>query len=257
LAFADRYAYLADPDVVPVPLAGLLDPAYIAERQALLDPARAISPVTAGEPWRFEPTSTGAPLAAGRPGPNQSNTTHLCAADSDGMAVSLTSTLMSSFGCGIVVPGTGVLLNNGMCWFDPEPGRPNSVAPSRRPLTNQTPAIVIDHGNARLAVGASGGRRILDAVAQVIIAHIDYDLGPQAAISAPRIDNSEPQLIADDRLGEATITALVAMGHEVVAMHVADHYNPFASPTAIHVDPATKQLRGGADQFYPAVPVGV
>jgi gamma-glutamyltranspeptidase/glutathione hydrolase len=138
LAFADRYAYLADPAAVPVPFAGLLDPAYIAERRALIDPRRALAEAAAGDPWRYEPG--GRPSAALGPGvapPHASNTTHLCAADGDGLAVSLTSTLMSGFGCGVVVSRTGVLLNNGMCWFDPGPAG-NSVAPNRRPLTNQT-----------------------------------------------------------------------------------------------------------------------
>ena len=156
LAFADRFTYLADPEVVPAPFAGLLAPDYIAERRALIDPARAIADHRAGDPWRYEPSGRPAALAvASVRRPHASNTTHLCAADSSGLAISLTSTLMSSFGSAVIVPGTGVLLNNGMSWFDPEPGRPHSLAPSRRPLTNQTPAIVLD-----AAGRAAGGRRL-------------------------------------------------------------------------------------------------
>lgn len=257
LAFADRYAYLADPAAVPVPYAGLLDPGYLAERRALIDPGRALAAPAPGDPWRYEPGGRPAALALGIAPPHASNTTHLCAADGEGLAVSLTSTLMSLFGCGVVVPGTGVLLNNGMCWFDPEPGRPNSIAPNRRPLTNQTPAIVLDAAGARLAVGASGGRRILDAVAQLIIKHVDYGLGPQAAISSPRLDCSEPEMLIDERVGPATIAGLAALGHALRPIRVDFHYNPFASPTAIQLDRAAGRLRGGADQFYPALAVGV
>lgn len=258
LAFADRFTYLADPAVVPVPLAGLVDPGYIAAQRARIDPRRALATIAPGDPWRWEPGGRpAAALAAGIAPPHLSNTTHLCAADSDGLAVSLTSTLMSSFGSGVVVPGTGVLLNNGMCWFDPEPGRPNSIAPNRRPLTNQTPTVVVGDGGARLAVGASGGRRILDAVAQIIIGYVDHGLGPQAAISSPRMDNSEPRTLIDDRVGADTIAALAAMGHEITGVTVDSHYNHFASPTAVAVDPATDKLRGGADPFYPALAVGI
>jgi gamma-glutamyltranspeptidase/glutathione hydrolase len=150
-----------------------------------------------------------------------------------------------------------VLVNNGMSWFDPEPGRPNSVAPNRRPLTNQTPAIVLDRGAARLAVGASGGRRILDAVAQLILKHVDYGLGPQAAISSPRLDCSEPRMIIDDRVGAETLAGLVALGHDPRSIAVESHFNPFASPTAIQFDRAAGRLLGATDQFYPALAVGV
>ena len=129
LAFADRFAHLADPEVVPTPFAGIVADDYIAARRALIDPARAGGTYAAGDPWAHEPGGKpGALATAGAPGPARSNTTHLCAADRDGLAVSLTSTLMSSFGSAVTIPGTGIVLNNGMSWFDPEPGRASSSA---------------------------------------------------------------------------------------------------------------------------------
>lgn len=259
LAFADRFAHLADPEVVPTPLAGLLAEAYIAERRALIDPARALSQVAPGDPWAHEPGGRPAAALARGSGTSglSSNTTHLCAADRDGLAVSLTSTLGSSFGCAVTIPGTGVTLNNVLGWFDPEPGRPASIGPSRRPLTNQTPAIVVDAQGARLAAGASGGRRILDCVAQLIVKTVDYGLGPQAAIGGPRLDCSEGPLTIDARVGPAALAGLAALGHEVVAVEPDFFNNPFASPDAILFDRASGCLRGGADQLYPAVAIGV
>ncbi|CAA9551803.1 MAG: Gamma-glutamyltranspeptidase @ Glutathione hydrolase [uncultured Thermomicrobiales bacterium] len=257
LAFADRFAHLADSEVVPVPFAGLLTDEYIAARRALIDPARAATSRAAGDPWRYEPGGRpGALPPPSAPGPARSNTTHLCAADRDGLAVSLTSTLMSSFGSAVTIPGTGILLNNGMSWFDPEPGRAASLGPSRRPLTNQTPAIVLDGGKPRLVVGASGGRRILDAVAQIIIGHLDFGRSPQGAIGGARMDCSEGRLLIDDRVGQEQIDALIARGHTVKPIHNDFFGGGFASPTAIGYDPDGR-LRGGADPFYPAIAIGV
>ncbi len=259
LAFADRFAHLADPEVVPTPFAGLLTDGYIAARRAAIDPRRAHGTPTAGDPWPYEPggrPSTTPPTSG--PGPAHSDTTHLCAADRDGLAVSLTSTLMSSFGSAVTVPSTGILLNNGMSWFDPEPGRAASLGPNRRPLTNQTPAIVLDEAGPQLVVGASGGRRILDAVAQLIIKVVDFGQGPQAAINAPRVDCSEPgRLLIDDRVGQATLDALAALGHEIRPIQDDFFVGAFASPTAIGYDRPSGTLRGGADQLSPALAVGV
>jgi gamma-glutamyltranspeptidase/glutathione hydrolase len=257
LAFTDRFAYLADPEVVPAPFAGLLTEAYIAERRALIDPDRALATLAPGDPWRYEPGGRPADVTtSGGTAPHLSNTTHLCAADGGGLAVSLTSTLQASFGSGVVVPGTGILLNDGMSWFDPEPGRAASVGPNRRPLTNQTPAIVVDGQGARLVVGASGGRKILDAVAQLIIKVVDYGLGAQAAISSPRMDCSEQRLVIDDRVGQEVLATLATLGHGVQAVTNDFFANAFASPDAILYDRQAGVLRGGADQFHPAAAVG-
>lgn len=258
LAFADRFAYLADPEVVPTPFAGILSAAYTAERRDAIDRGRAMPTLAPGDPWRHEPGGRPASLPpSSGPGPARSNTTHLCAADRDGLAISLTTTLMSSFGSAVTIPGTGVLLNNGMSWFDPEPGRAASLAPSRRPLTNQTPAIVSDAAGPRFVVGASGGRRILDAVAQLIIKAVDFGLGAQAAISSPRMDCSEQRLIVDDRVGPAALAGLADLGHDLTAHQLDFFLNGFASPDAILYDRAANVLRGGADPFYPALAVGV
>lgn len=120
----------------------------------------------------------------------QSCTSHVSVVDRDGTMVSLTNTLLSRFGSKVVVPELGFLLNNGMMWFDPRPGRPNSLAAGRQPLANMSPVIATRNGKPELALGAAGGRQIVSAVAQILAYVLAYKLSPEQALSVPRIDVS-------------------------------------------------------------------
>ena len=125
--------------------------------------------------------------------------------------VSMTTTLMSSFGSRVVLPETGILLNNGVMWFDPRPGQPNSIAPGKRPLTNMCPLILKENDKPIMAVGASGGRRIMASVFQLMTYVADFGMTPEAAAHYPRLDVSGPDdVTADRRLGEEVIAALSA-----------------------------------------------
>ena len=138
-------------------------------------------------------------------------TTHLAVVDRAGTMVSLTQTLLSLFGSKVVSPQTGILLNNGIMWFDPRPGRPNSMVPGKRPLANMCPVIASRHGRPWLALGASGGRRILPAVLQIASMLIDGGLDLESAFHEPRIDVSgEPHVTADRRLAPDVLAALAA-----------------------------------------------
>src|SRR5262249_981946 len=117
LAFADRFAYVADPDFVAVPWAGLLDKGYSAERARLIDPARAADQITPGDPWRFMPTGSAVAARDAAPGPDLGCTTHISVIDRDRTMVSLTNTLVELFGSRVMAPGTGVIFNNAMTWF--------------------------------------------------------------------------------------------------------------------------------------------
>jgi gamma-glutamyltranspeptidase/glutathione hydrolase len=189
-------------------------------------------------------------------GADPTSTTHLCAADGGGVLVSLTQTLLSRFGSRVLIPGAGVLLNNGMMWFDPEPGRRNSVAPARRPLANMTPAVVSVEGRPVLAVGASGGRRIIDAVLQLLLNHMEFRMDVQGAIDAPRIDASGDEVVIDDRIPSAVRDELLRRGHRIAAAQEAMAPRFFASPVAVARDPSTGALTGGADPYHPAAAVG-
>jgi gamma-glutamyltranspeptidase/glutathione hydrolase len=125
-------------------------------------------------------------------------TTHFSVVDREGNMAAVTQTLLSTFGSKYVLPQTGVTMNNGIMWFDPTPGGPNSLAPDKRCLTNYTPVLADAGDGRRLALGASGGRRILPAVTQLLSFVIDYGMDLDAAIHQPRIDASEGAVVIGD-----------------------------------------------------------
>lgn len=244
--FADRFAWLADPDHVDVPLDALLDPAYARECLASFPDDRAVTP-TPGDRARLGVTHD-------MPGSvpeyiRDGSTTHLGVIDAEGNAVSITQTLLAAFGSRVVAPGTGVLLNNGMMWFDPEPGRPNSIAGRKRPLSNMAPAIVTREGAALASVGSSGGRRIQNANVQVIANLVDSGMTAQEAIDAPRIDTSTPALSVSARIDAAILDELAAMGHPVSVRQEHLMTSDFASPVVIRRS-SEGTVDGGADPWY-------
>jgi gamma-glutamyltranspeptidase / glutathione hydrolase len=161
------------------------------------------------------------------------STTHVSAVDRDGMMVALTTTLLSSFGSRFVSPSTGVLMNNGIMWFDPRPGRPNSLAPAKRPLCNMCPVILARDGQPWLAAGASGGRRILAAVTQLASFAVDFGFDAAAAAHHPRIDVSGTGTIsADPRLAPEILAALRQCGTVAKVEHDAYPLN-YACPNII------------------------
>ncbi len=167
------------------------------------------------------------PLAA------ESCTTHLTACDAEGNTVAMTTTLMSSFGSRVLLPQSGVLLNNGMMWFDPRPGVPNSIAPGKRALCNMLPIILAENGRPFIAGGASGGRRIMAAVFQLMTFIADFGMDVDTAAHHPRIDvSSVDNATADARLPAAVRDALAADGRLEVVEHNAVPIN-FACPNVI------------------------
>ena len=165
---------------------------------------------------------------------------------------------MSGFGSGVIPKGTGVIMNNGMMWFDPVPGRINSIAPGRLPLNNMTPALVMDGGGVRMAVGASGGRRITNCVTQQIIKVIDFGMGPQAAIDSPRVDCSTPYTSIDPRLDAEAQAGLIAKGHALKPIQekfIQAGFTSFASPVAIVR--GGDGVRAGVDTFQAAYAEGL
>src|SRR5262245_20272518 len=145
------------------------------------------------------------------------STTHIAIVDRDGNMVTLTQTLLSLFGARIVLPGTGILMNNGINWFDPVPGGANSIAPDRRGLANYAPAIMTGEG-ATMAIGGSGGRRIIPAVFQLLAMAADFGYDLEQALHEPRIDVSGLDVVvADRRMPQATIERLAAEFATVIA----------------------------------------
>jgi gamma-glutamyltranspeptidase/glutathione hydrolase len=159
-------------------------------------------------------------------------TTHLCVVDRDGNMVTLTQTLLSLFGSRVVLPKSGILMNNGINWFDPAPGGPNSIGPGKRALANYAPAIMTGGGEA-VAIGGCGGRKIIPAVFQLMTMMADFGLDLEQAFHAPRIDVSGlGPVAADRRLGEKTIAHL-AEAFETVVCEPVPYPFPFTIAGAV------------------------
>ena len=150
------------------------------------------------------------------------STTHITAADRHGGLAALTTTLLSSFGSRYVLPGTGILVNNGVMWFDPQPGRPNSIGPGKRALSNMCPVVVARDRRPWFGLGASGGRRILGAVAQMASFVVDFGMDPFTAAHHPRVDvNGGERIGLDRRLPPAIIERLSAQPGAALVEHGA------------------------------------
>ncbi len=210
LAYADRELYAGDADFVAVPVAGLVDPGYIASRSALIDPATTIARPEAGVP-------PGAPLARGDgPEEPEQGTTHFSVVDSAGNAVSYTSTIEGAFGSGLFVDG--FYLNNELTDFTLTPevdGKPvaNRVEGGKRPRSSMAPTIVYDaEGKVVLVIGAAGGPTIPVTVARGIIGVLDFRLGAQEALALPFAMAFGDTLLIEEG------TALVAMQDELAAL---------------------------------------
>lgn len=238
-AFADRARYVGDPDFCTTDWAALSSAEYAARSRATIDPRRATAPAL------IEPALS----ASGC-------TTHLSVVDKDGGMASLTQTLTLAFGSAVTAPGTGVLLNDSMSLFDPRPGTVNSVDSGKRPSSSMAHIIALQDGVPTLAVGAPGGRRIMDTCLQMVLGVVDYGLDIQTACASPLIDYSQASLLVDDRLPLGTRQRLRELGHAVEDVTVSFWPRHFASPTGVTVDPQTRLRYGGADPFAEGVALG-
>ncbi|MEO0462540.1 MAG: gamma-glutamyltransferase [Pseudomonadota bacterium] len=212
VAYADRDLYLADEDYVPVPVAGLIDPAYIAKRSALISPNTALSDIQPGKP-------AGASLALSvGDRPNEKGTTHFSVVDSEGNAISYTSTIEGAFGSGLFFEG--FYLNNELTDFSLTPERDgklvaNRVEGGKRPRSSMAPTIVFDgQGKVVLVIGAAGGPTIPVQTARSIIGVLDFGLSTEDAIALPLIMAFGPTVIYEKgSVIEGMEEALKKRGH--------------------------------------------
>ena len=214
LAFADRNAYLADPEYFDVPLAGLLSDGFAAQRRANITDGAATSPVPPGDPYPFDGGAPGGEASATvvRTG----STTHLNVSDRHGNVVSYTFTIESTGGNGIVVPGYGFLLNNELTDFNYDSTtHPNRVEGGKRPRSSMSPTIVVRDGSPFVAVGSPGGSMIITTVLQILVERIDLGSTLPAAIAAPRASQrNTPQTSAEPAfIASPEADALRARGH--------------------------------------------
>lgn len=244
LAFADRNAYLADPEYVDAPVAGLLSKQYAAQRRALIDPQRARVNAAAGDPYAFQDDPS-IPLrpqpAAQRLQAEPPHTTHLTVSDKDGNVVSYTFTIESWGGSGIVVPGYGFLLNNEMTDFDFTGPRPNVPEAGKRPRSSMAPTIALKDGKPAFTIGSPGGSTIITTVLQTIFNHIDLGMPMDQALDAPRISerNIPASSIEPGFGGSGQARALERFGHrwearaEEIGAASALVFNPDGTVTAV------------------------
>ncbi|WP_318490172.1 gamma-glutamyltransferase [Photobacterium leiognathi] len=187
LAFADRDRYMADSDYVPMPTRGLLDPAYLAQRAALLQGKQALTRVEPGSPpWNHAQKQTNNEAL------ELPSTTHLSIVDEEGNVVSLTSTIENSFGSRLMV--RGFLLNNELTDFSFRSqidGVPiaNRIEPGKRPRSSMTPTIVMKDNQPVLTIGSPGGSQIIGYVAKTLVAYLDWGMDLQQAINLPNMNN--------------------------------------------------------------------
>ena len=146
-------------------------------------------------------------------------TTHITVADKDGNMVALTQTLLSVFGSKVMLPQSGILMNNGIMWFDPRDNKPNSMAPDKRPLSNMCPTLFATDDGSHYALGASGGRRIMPAVMQLLSMVVDHDMPINTAIHQGRIDVSgSEQVCVDSDLDASVAQHLIDSNHKVTVV---------------------------------------
>mgnify|MGYP002606386637 CR=1 FL=1 len=230
-AFADRAEYMGDTAYVKVPLKGLTSKEYAKEVVKKIDLEKAGKDIKIGDPSKYESGST----------------THFSVMDKDGNMVAVTQTINYFFGSGVVVPGTGIMMNNEMDDFVPQKNMKNSIEGGKRPLSSMSPTLVLDPKNRPLmTIGSPGATRIIPAVALTISNVIDHGMTLQEAINAPRIAQFQSgKLNAEGRMSFESYNKLQEMGHEINMRGTYDNY--FGGVQGVMMDYDTKTLQGGAD----------
>jgi gamma-glutamyltranspeptidase/glutathione hydrolase len=238
LAFADRAYWLGDPDFVSVPR-GLISKEYAQSLAEKIDLAHVITVPSHGAPDDMEPFPR--------------HTTHLSTADAEGNWVALTATINTHFGSKVVIPGTGVVMNNEMDDFSAQPGaanyfgliggEANAIAPGKRPLSSMSPSIVLKNGKPILSVGAAGGPTIITQTLNIIVDVLDLGMDAQTAIDQPRFHNQwkPDELKVERTMNPALIADLEKRGH-IIRTEAA-----IATAQAVGLAPNSGDFLGAAD----------
>jgi len=241
LAVADRIQWAGDPKFAPVPLDRLLDDAYIRERRSGIDPQTASR--SEGERWRGSRDENMIP-----PGNIDGLTTHLAAVDSEGNVASITQSLGNGFGSGVIVPGTGIALNNFVWWceIDPTCPTPNLIAPGKRWASCMAPVHVLKDDRFWFSIATPGSYGILHTTLQMLLAIIEFGADPQAAIEAPRFRVwEETRMQIEDRFPANVLDELTQRGHTLES--VGDYSVMVGGGQAVMIDPDSQARLAGAD----------
>lgn len=260
-AYRDRAEYLGDPDFVKVPVAGLLDPTYVASLMKNYDPHHATPSVglQPGKPAGWEAIAA----LDHKPTPPESHeTTQFTVVDGEGNAVSNTYTLNAGFGNGITIPGTGLLMNDEMGDFTAKAGEPNgfglvqgeanAIEPGKRPLSSMAPTFVFKDGKLFFATGSPGGGTIINTVVEIVTNVIDHRMSMEDAVAERRFNHQwmPDNVTFEAGLDPATAKALTEMGHKLVA-HSNFEGAYQGDGESIMVDPTSGRRIGAADPRKP------
>jgi gamma-glutamyltranspeptidase/glutathione hydrolase len=247
IAFADRAAYLADPDQVPAQvLKTLISKEYAAQRRKEINRDKAAAEY---RPGAFA-SATSAPDAY-FDGRDHGDTVYLAAADGKGNAISFINSLFSDFGAGIVVPGTGIVLHNRGSGFTLQKGHPNRLAPGKRPFHTLVPAMLMKDGKPLMPFGVMGGDNQAQAHAQVVINLVDFGMNVQEAGDAARIRHGSDGLAAESAISAAVRADLTKRGHSII-----DGRGAMGGYQAVFIDPKTGVLMGGSDPRKDGLAIG-
>jgi gamma-glutamyltranspeptidase/glutathione hydrolase len=251
-AYMDRSDYLGDPDYNPIPVAQLTSKKYAEAWRAGIDPNLATPSASLVRPAGFLPP---APKTPGQYHHESDQTTHYSVVDSEGNAVSVTTTLNNSFGSHVTAGSLGFLLNDEMDDFASKMGVPNmfgliqgpanAIAPGKRPLSSMTPTIVLEDGKLRFVLGSPGGARIITTVANIFLSAAEGGLNIQQAVDAPRFHHQyQPdKLYLEPGFTPETVAALQARGY---TLSISERH--WSNGECIAVDPKTGELSAGQDQ---------
>jgi gamma-glutamyltranspeptidase/glutathione hydrolase len=251
-AYMDRSDYLGDPDYNPIPVTQLTSKKYAEAWRAGIDPNLATPSASLVRPAGFLPP---APKTPGQYHHESDQTTHYSVVDSEGNAVSVTTTLNNSFGSHVTAGSLGFLLNDEMDDFASKMGVPNmfgliqgpanAIAPGKRPLSSMTPTIVLEDGKLRFVLGSPGGARIITTVANIFLSAAEGGLNIQQAVDAPRFHHQyQPdKLYLEPGFTPETVAALQARGY---TLSISERH--WSNGECIAVDPKTGELSAGQDQ---------
>jgi gamma-glutamyltranspeptidase / glutathione hydrolase len=251
IAFADRAAYIADPDAVPASvLKTLISKEYAAARRNEINPAHAAEAYKAGAIGGMRP-SAGAEDDQNLTGRDRGDTIYMTVADGKGNMVSLIQSLFSDFGSGIVAGDTGILLHNRGSLFNLTAGHPDQIAPHKRPLHTLIPAFVMKDGKPYFSFGVMGGDHQAQGHVQVLANLIDFGMNVQEAGEAARVNHGNNGLQVESAVPMAVREALIQRGHKVT-----ESIGSYGGYQGILLDPRTGVLMGGSDVRKDGLAIG-
>ncbi len=235
--FIDSMTHYGDPDYERAPVEGLASPEFGKMRAQQLRMDRALPrPVAAADPWPYDNSAERPTRIANEPGiAKLAGTSQMASADADGNVCALITSLTSGFGSLMIVPGTGVILNNSMQNFDPRPDQANCIRPGKMPIFAAPSLVAEKDGRAVFAGCGSGGYRITTGVLHAFLYATEFGMGPQAAVDAPRIHCQGQETYIDGRIPAEVRDGLAKMGHKVVTQTESPGLNAFGRVNAITV----------------------